>query len=58
MKIIKMGNVPKEKKVKCKRCKTEFTYIASDVKSDPRDGSYVICPNKLCKAFIHAEIPT
>lgn len=53
MKIIKGGSVKiKEKKKKCSKCKTEFSFTNSDVKMD-RDGDYVNCP--VCDSFISAK---
>jgi hypothetical protein len=55
MKIIKKGSIKeREEKVKCKTCKTVFTYNRSDVKDDWRDGDYVICPG--CGGFINSKL--
>lgn len=51
--VIKEGNKkPKTFKRTCHECGTKFTYQQSDVEPDWRDGDYVVCPNKKCKAFI------
>lgn len=52
MKIIKVGKIkPKETKKTCIDCDTIFSYTIEDVKPDPRDGNYVICP--VCNTFIN-----
>lgn len=55
MKIIKRGVSPKiaEIEKECKKCKTMFAYIESDIHPDARDGNYVICP--VCETFINVE---
>ncbi len=54
MKVIKQGNnKPKETKKTCSKCKTKFSFTKEDIKSDWRDGDYVVCPT--CNNFIAAK---
>ena len=51
MRIIKKGKLPpKEKKMKCTSCGCVFMYDRSDIKTEQRDGDFVICPT--CGKFI------
>lgn len=51
MRIIKEGKLPpKEKKLKCSKCGCVFMYDRSDIKSDQREGNWVVCPT--CKNCI------
>lgn len=51
MRIIKEGKLPpKEKKMTCSECGCVFMYDRSDVKTEQRDGDFVICPT--CGKFI------
>lgn len=54
MKIIKEGKKKKDqKKTKsCSYCECVFEYEPSDVRSDFKEGSYVVCPNDDCKHFL------
>jgi hypothetical protein len=48
MRIIQKGTIPsREKETKCGHCNTKFAYLPEDIKSDQREGSWVVCP--LCK---------
>lgn len=54
MRIIKEGKLPpKEKKITCKKCGCVFMYDRSDIKSDQREGNWVVCPT--CKSSITVE---
>ncbi len=54
MKIIKQGKKPiKRKQQKCSNCDCIFEYERSDIKSDQREGSWVVCP--CCKKCISVE---
>ena len=54
MKIIKQGKKPiKSKQEKCSNCYCIFKYESPDIKSDQREGSWVVCP--CCKKCISAE---
>ena len=46
MKVIKQGNGHIEKPVKktCGSCNSKLEYTRADIKSDQRDGDYIICP--------------
>lgn len=51
--IIEQGKKPKEinlKIIRCYNCKTKFSYQPIDVKSSPRNESYVECPT--CKQYL------
>lgn len=51
MRIIKEGKLPpKEKKMTCSECGCVFMYNRSDIKTEQRDGDFVICPT--CGKFI------
>lgn len=58
MEILKKGKDLKEvsrKRCTCSRCCCEFIYDKSDIQSDPRDGDYIICPNKTCGLYINVD---
>ena len=58
MKIIKEGKnlkIDNPVKVTCYKCECVFEYVKSDIKSDFRDGEYVVCPNETCKSFISTK---
>ena len=51
MRIIVEGRKPiKEWQVICKDCGCVFVFDNSDVKSDQKEGDWVVCPT--CKKFI------
>lgn len=51
MRVIKKGKLPpKEKRMTCLECGCVFMYDRSDIKTEQRDGDFVICPT--CGKFI------
>lgn len=50
-----MGVVPAEElRFSCENCRTVFVAARADIKSDYRDGDYVVCPT--CKKWLDKKL--